>query len=104
MPSAASFVVTLASVMGAPPETAAQIGSWPGASPNQTMMRLLSERQPMLPPGETARLSSANRSASGMSPPPPAVHELIAAVTDGVALVGLSWCWNAYGSLLRKSL
>src|SRR5262249_31085763 len=105
MPCATSLAVALASVMVAGvPDASGQIGSWPGASPNQTMMRLLTGRHPITPPGGTARLSSANNWPSGLSPPPLADHALIPAITAATALVGLTWCWKQYGSPERKSL
>src|SRR5262245_22821421 len=92
MPCDTSLAVALASVTAGAPDTAVQIGSWLGASPNQTMMRLLPGLHPIAPPGGTARPSSANRPASGPSPPPLADHALIAAVTVAATLVGLTWC------------
>src|ERR1700751_1637895 len=85
------FAVALASVTSkAAPDAAAQTGSCPGASPNQTIIRLLPLRHPMVPPGGSARLFNANRSASGISPPPKADHTLMPAVTAAVLLVGLT--------------
>ena len=88
--------VTEASVNAAPsPLRSVQIGSWPGASPNHTTIRLLSVRQPI--DGFVASWCRAKNWPSGRSSPSPsrAVHVSIAAVTGTWLVVGDSWCWKA---------
>ena len=95
IPAAASAAVAVASVTSAPsPEIAAQIGSWPGASPNQTRIRLLSGRQPIA--GSVAICCSANSCPSEPSLPSSAVQVPMAPVAAAVFVVGETWCWKAY--------
>ena len=57
-----------------------------------TSIYLLPLRHPIVPPGGSARLFNANRSASGISSPPEADHALMPAVTAAVLFAGLTWC------------
>ncbi len=92
--AACRSAVADASVMSAgSPLIAAHTGSCPGASPNQTMIRLASGRQPMA--GSVARRCSANSWPSGRSLPPSATQVAIAEPTSVASVVGESWCWKA---------
>src|SRR5437588_512514 len=90
-----SLAVAEVSVMAeVRPEIAGQIGSCPGASPNQTTMCLAPARQPIEPLGGWAIWSKAKSWASGPSPPPAAVQVLKAGGTAAALPVSARIGWK----------
>jgi hypothetical protein len=77
------------------------LGSWPLASPNQTMIRVESVRNPT---GSVASWKRAFNWASGVSQPFPAAQVLIAVWTSD-RLDVIAWSrWNGNGSEHPKSV